>query len=117
MEIIEEEDDFFTFEQVLIPRMRKWAEEEDLLSTESLAWCDQIGSKARRIGDIVIGKKDEKVFDAIQKAVDKLNVKISNFAILERNLKVEHGELTMTRLPRRDSIIINHKKLFNSTIY
>ena len=109
MEIIEEEEDFFNFEHV-----RKWSVEEELLSTTALFWCNRVGSKARTVGDIVVGKRDENVYSAIQDVVDRLNrkytvSKIATWTILKRDATVDTGEVTLTGNVRRKRVGENVK--------
>ncbi len=69
------------------------------LSTEAVEFCQQLGSQATKVSDI-IGGKDKEVYEAIQDGINRVNSAaishaqcIQKWTILRKDFSVSGGEL------------------------
>lgn len=66
---------------------------------EAVEFCEQLGSQATKVSDI-IGGKDKEVYRAIQEGIDRVNSaatsnaqRIQKWTILKKDFSVSGGEL------------------------
>lgn len=71
----------------------------DNLTEQAVEFCQQVGSKASTVSDIV-GKKDRAVYQAIEEGIQRVNrnaaarpYHIQKWAILQRDFSISGGEL------------------------
>ncbi|XP_072458077.1 long-chain-fatty-acid--CoA ligase ACSBG2 isoform X2 [Notamacropus eugenii] len=82
-------------------------EPEDDLSPEALEFCQKLGSKSKKVSDIVNGK-DRLVYEAIEKGIEEVNrqatsnaQKIQKWLILNKDFSIVGGELGPTTKLKR----------------
>ncbi|XP_027706937.1 long-chain-fatty-acid--CoA ligase ACSBG2 isoform X2 [Vombatus ursinus] len=82
-------------------------EPQDDLSPEALDFCQKLGSKSKKVSDIVDGK-DPLVYEAIEKGIEAVNKeatsnaqKIQKWTILNKDFSVVGGELGPTTKLKR----------------
>ncbi|XP_058854583.1 long-chain-fatty-acid--CoA ligase ACSBG1-like isoform X1 [Acipenser ruthenus] len=87
------------------------AEPTDELSLEAIAFCQQVGSQATKVSDI-IGGKDRAVYQAIQEGIARVNRKaisnaqrIQKWTVLGKDFSILGGELGPTMKLRRQSVL------------
>uniref|UniRef100_A0A4W4DR88 Long-chain-fatty-acid--CoA ligase ACSBG1 n=1 Tax=Electrophorus electricus TaxID=8005 RepID=A0A4W4DR88_ELEEL len=93
-------------------------EPTDNLSLEAVEYCQQLGSQARNVSDI-IGGRDKVVNHAIQEGIDRVNAKatsnaqrIQKWTILRKEFSGSGGELGPTMKLRRPIVL----KMYQSEI-
>ncbi|XP_067291957.1 long-chain-fatty-acid--CoA ligase ACSBG1 isoform X2 [Pseudorasbora parva] len=86
-------------------------EPTDILSLEAVEYCQQLGSQATRVSDI-IGGKDKIVYQSIEEGIAQVNSKatsnaqrIQKWTILEKDFSVVGGELGPTMKLRRPVVL------------
>uniref|UniRef100_H3ACG6 Long-chain-fatty-acid--CoA ligase ACSBG1 n=1 Tax=Latimeria chalumnae TaxID=7897 RepID=H3ACG6_LATCH len=90
-------------------------EPEDDLSLEATQFCQQVGSKATRVSEIV-GGKDRAVYQTIQEGINKVNDKavsnaqrIQKWTILNRDFSIPGGELGPTLKLKRSTVLEKYR--------
>lgn len=90
------------------------------LSMEAVEFCRQLGSQASKMSDIT-GGKDKKVYQAIQKGIDRVNSAATSYAqriqkwtILRKDFSVSGGELGPTMKLRRPVVLEMYHKVIES---
>lgn len=73
----------------------------DELTLEAVEYCQQLGSQARKVSDI-IGGRDKEVYQSIQEGINRVNSMatsnaqcIQKWTILTRDFSISGGELGM----------------------
>ncbi|XP_078530596.1 long-chain-fatty-acid--CoA ligase ACSBG2-like isoform X2 [Lissotriton helveticus] len=91
-------------------------EPQDILTTEAVHFCQQLGSGATRVSEVV-RTKDPIIYDAIQKAMKRVNLKalsnaqkVQKWTILEKDFSVAGGELGPTLKLRRSVVMMKYKE-------
>lgn len=71
----------------------------DKLTPNAIAWCQEIGSKATTLNEI-LEQKDKNVLENVQKGIDRANAKsvsraqkIQKWSVLPRDFSIPGGEL------------------------
>ncbi|XP_040894805.1 long-chain-fatty-acid--CoA ligase ACSBG1 [Toxotes jaculatrix] len=95
-------------------------EPTDELSLEAVEFCQQQGSQATKVSDIIRGK-DKDVYRAIQEGIDRVNSaatsnaqRIQKWTILWRDFSVSGGELGPTMKLRRPVVLEMYHKVIES---
>ncbi|XP_071387557.1 long-chain-fatty-acid--CoA ligase ACSBG1 [Centroberyx affinis] len=95
-------------------------EPTERLSLEAVAYCQQLGSQATKVSDI-IGGKDKGVYQAIQEGIDRVNSgatsnaqRIQKWTILTKDFSVSGGELGPTMKLRRPIVLEMYTKEIES---
>ncbi|XP_071354752.1 long-chain-fatty-acid--CoA ligase ACSBG1 [Trachinotus anak] len=90
------------------------------LSLEAVEFCQQQGSQATKVSDI-IGGKDKEVYRAIQEGIDRVNSvatsnaqRIQKWTILMKDFSVSGGELGPTMKLRRPIVLEMYHKVIES---
>ncbi|XP_029909403.1 long-chain-fatty-acid--CoA ligase ACSBG1 [Myripristis murdjan] len=90
------------------------------LSLEAVKCCQQLGSQATKVSDI-IGGKDKEVYQAIQEGIDRVNSAatsnaqhIQKWTILRKDFSVSGGELGPTMKLRRHVVLEKYQKEIES---
>uniref|UniRef100_A0A8C5PA81 Long-chain-fatty-acid--CoA ligase ACSBG1 n=1 Tax=Leptobrachium leishanense TaxID=445787 RepID=A0A8C5PA81_9ANUR len=88
----------------------------DSLTPEAIHFCEDVGSKAMTVSEIV-GQKDKAVYRAIQKGIDKVNGEavsnaqcIQKWAILAKDFSISGGEMGPTMKIKRHAILEKYRK-------
>nr|XP_015198936.1 PREDICTED: long-chain-fatty-acid--CoA ligase ACSBG1 [Lepisosteus oculatus] len=86
-------------------------EPTDELSLEAVEFCQQVGSQATKVSDI-IGGRDKAVYQAIQEGIERVNKRatsnaqrIQKWTILEKDFSIPGGELGPTMKLRRPCVL------------
>ncbi|XP_063782627.1 long-chain-fatty-acid--CoA ligase ACSBG1 isoform X2 [Pseudophryne corroboree] len=89
----------------------------DNLTQEAIRFCQEVGSKATTVSEIV-GQKDQPVYRAIQEGIDKVNSKavsnaqcIQKWAILAKDFSIDGGEMGPTMKIKRYVILEKYKEV------
>ncbi|XP_035251951.1 long-chain-fatty-acid--CoA ligase ACSBG1 [Anguilla anguilla] len=93
-------------------------EPTDELSLEAVEYCQQLGSQATKVSDIV-GGKDKEIYRSIQEGIDHVNSRaisnaqrIQKWAVLGRDFSIAGGELGPTMKLRRSVVLeMYHKEI------
>ncbi|KAG5839507.1 hypothetical protein ANANG_G00205710 [Anguilla anguilla] len=93
-------------------------EPTDELSLEAVEYCQQLGSQATKVSDI-IGGKDKEIYRSIQEGIDHVNSRaisnaqrIQKWAVLGRDFSIAGGELGPTMKLRRSVVLeMYHKEI------
>ncbi|KAM8784031.1 long-chain-fatty-acid--CoA ligase ACSBG1 isoform 2-T2 [Rhynchonycteris naso] len=92
----------------------------DNLTEQAVEFCQQVGSKATTVSEIV-GRKDEAVYQAIEEGIRRVNRKaaaqpyhIQKWAILERDFSISGGELGPTMKLRRLTVLEKYRDTIDS---
>ncbi|XP_019118164.2 long-chain-fatty-acid--CoA ligase ACSBG1 [Larimichthys crocea] len=90
------------------------------LSMEAVEFCEQLGSQATKVSDI-IGGKDKEVYRAIQEGIDRVNSaatsnaqRIQKWTILKKDFSVSGGELGPTMKLRRPVVLEMYHKVIDN---
>ncbi|XP_064424686.1 long-chain-fatty-acid--CoA ligase ACSBG2 isoform X3 [Latimeria chalumnae] len=90
-------------------------EPEDDLTPEAISICEKLGSKAKKVSDI-LGSKDKTVYNAIQEGINRVNMKaasnaqkIQKWDILEKDFSVAGEELGPTMKLKRPFVLQMYK--------
>ncbi|MEE6521965.1 hypothetical protein FKM82_020323, partial [Ascaphus truei] len=96
------------------------SEPTDNLTQEAIRFCQDTGSKATTVSDIV-GQKDQAVYRAIQGGIDKVNreaasnaQRIQKWIILAKDFSISGGEMGPTMKLKRQAILEKYKKEVDS---
>nr|XP_014345329.1 PREDICTED: long-chain-fatty-acid--CoA ligase ACSBG2-like [Latimeria chalumnae] len=83
----------------------------DELSSVAIQFCQQVGSSATRVSEIV-NSRDQAIYKAIQEGIDKVNEratsnaqKIQKWTLLERDFTIVGGELGPTMKLKRPVVV------------
>lgn len=94
-------------------------EPQDDLTPEAIQLCQQLGSSATRVSEVV-SSKDPVIYDAINKGMERVNKKsISNaqkvqkWTILHKDFSIAGGELGPTLKLRRPVVLKMYEKLID----
>ncbi|KAJ8417284.1 hypothetical protein AAFF_G00285110 [Aldrovandia affinis] len=86
-------------------------EPTDELSLEAVEYCQQLGSQATKVSDI-IGGKDKNVYQSIQEGIDHVNSRavsraqhIQKWVVLGKDFSISSGELGPTMKLRRPVVL------------
>nr|XP_033792837.1 long-chain-fatty-acid--CoA ligase ACSBG2-like isoform X3 [Geotrypetes seraphini] len=97
---------------------RKTGEPQDELNLEAVQFCQELGSRATRVSE-VIGSKDPVIYKAIQEGIERVNEravsnaqKIQKWTILDKDFSVVGGEIGPTMKLRRHIVL----QLYQDTI-
>lgn len=92
----------------------------DNLTEQAVEFCQQVGSKASTVSDIV-GKKDRAVYQAIEEGIQRVNrnaaarpYHIQKWAILQRDFSISGGELGPTMKLKRLTVLEKYKDIIDS---
>ncbi|XP_078533832.1 long-chain-fatty-acid--CoA ligase ACSBG2-like [Lissotriton helveticus] len=92
----------------------------DDLTPEAIRFCQQLGSRATRVSQVV-RSKDPAIYKAIQEGLDRVNKKaeshahrVQKWAILEKDFSVEGGELGPTMKMKRPVILKKYEKIIDA---
>ncbi|XP_062947091.1 long-chain-fatty-acid--CoA ligase ACSBG1 isoform X2 [Cynocephalus volans] len=92
----------------------------DNLTEQAVEFCQQVGSKATTVSEIV-GKKDEVVYQAIKEGIQRVNMNaaarpyhIQKWAILKRDFSISGGELGPTMKLKRPTVLEKYKDIIDS---
>ncbi|XP_038563073.1 long-chain-fatty-acid--CoA ligase ACSBG1 [Micropterus salmoides] len=95
-------------------------EPTEVLNSEAVAFCQQLGSQATKVSDI-IGGKDKQVYQAIQEGINRVNSaatsnaqRIQKWTILRKDFSVSGGELGPTMKLRRPVVLEMYHKVIES---
>nr|XP_046249054.1 long-chain-fatty-acid--CoA ligase ACSBG1 [Scatophagus argus] len=90
------------------------------LSKEAVEFCQQVGSQATKVSDI-IGRKDKQVYRAIQEGINRVNAaatsnaqRIQKWTILRKDFSVSGGELGSTMKLRRPVVLEMYHKVIDN---
>ncbi|XP_069061705.1 long-chain-fatty-acid--CoA ligase ACSBG2-like [Pleurodeles waltl] len=91
-------------------------EPQDDLTPEAVHFCQKLGSGATRVSEVV-STKDPAIYDAVQKAMERVNLKalsnaqkVQKWTILKKDFSVAGGELGPTLKLRRSVVIEMYKE-------
>ncbi|XP_069482545.1 long-chain-fatty-acid--CoA ligase ACSBG2-like [Ambystoma mexicanum] len=94
-------------------------EPKDELAPDVIQFCQQLGSRATRVSD-VIRSKDPVIYKAIQEGLDRVNQravsraqKVQKWTILEKDFTVDGGELSPTMKLKRFTILSLYEKVID----
>ncbi|XP_077120324.1 long-chain-fatty-acid--CoA ligase ACSBG1 isoform X1 [Ranitomeya variabilis] len=91
-------------------------EPSDRLTSEAIQFCQQVGSKATTVSEIV-AQNDKAVYTAIQEGIDKVNKeavsnaqRIQKWTILSKDFSIAGGEMGPTMKIKRHAILDKYNK-------
>ncbi|KAJ1212876.1 hypothetical protein NDU88_000519 [Pleurodeles waltl] len=91
-------------------------ESQDYLTEEVIQFCQQLGSGATRVSEVV-SKKDPAIYDAIHKAIERVNQKavsnaqkVQKWTILNKDFSIAGGELGPTLKLKRSVILAMYEE-------
>ncbi|XP_069482840.1 long-chain-fatty-acid--CoA ligase ACSBG2-like isoform X1 [Ambystoma mexicanum] len=94
-------------------------EPQDDLTAEAIQFCQQLGSSATRVSE-VIGTKDPAIYEVIQEAMDRVNQKalsnaqkVQKWAILGKDFSIAGGELGPTLKLKRPVVLSMYEKVID----
>ncbi|KAM3609225.1 uncharacterized protein V6R79_011334 [Siganus canaliculatus] len=95
-------------------------EPTEKLSIEAVEYCQQLGSQATDVSDI-IGGKDKEVYQAIQEGIDRVNSaatsnaqRIQKWTILANDFSISGGELGPSMKLRRPAVLEKYHSIIES---
>ncbi|CAJ0949016.1 unnamed protein product [Ranitomeya imitator] len=91
-------------------------EPSDRLTSEAIQFCQQVGSKATTVSEIV-AQNDRAVYTAIQEGIDKVNneavsnaQRVQKWTILSKDFSIAGGEMGPTMKIKRHAILDKYNK-------
>ncbi|XP_069078151.1 long-chain-fatty-acid--CoA ligase ACSBG1 isoform X2 [Pleurodeles waltl] len=91
------------------------SEPTDNLTQEAVEFCQEVGSKATKVSEIV-GSRDQAVYQAIQDGINRVNAKatshaqrIQKWTVLAKDFSISGGELGPTMKLRRRAVLEKYK--------
>ncbi|KAJ1212725.1 hypothetical protein NDU88_000375 [Pleurodeles waltl] len=94
-------------------------EPDDDLTPDAIQFCQQLGSSATRVSEVV-RSKDPVIYKAIQEGFDRVNQRavsnaqrVQKWAILEKDFSVDAGELGPTMKTKRPLILKKYEKVID----
>ncbi|XP_078530572.1 long-chain-fatty-acid--CoA ligase ACSBG2-like isoform X3 [Lissotriton helveticus] len=94
-------------------------EPQEELTPEAIQCCQQLGSSATRVSEVV-SSKDPAIYDAINKGMERVNKravsnaqKVQKWTILDKDFSIAGGELGPTLKLRRPIVLKMYEKLID----
>ncbi|XP_078530564.1 long-chain-fatty-acid--CoA ligase ACSBG2-like [Lissotriton helveticus] len=91
----------------------------DDLTPDAIRLCQQLGSRATRVSEVV-KSKDPAIYKAIQEGLDRVNQRaafnaqrVKKWTILEKDLSIDGGELGPTMKLKRPVILKKYEKIID----